>query len=154
MIVDHLMLKLVISRSQESLERVAFVLFVTPVYVLTVLIVLQRIVVLLFLSIEYLLIKLINLITNFTIARLFFEVLLIKTICKVFVLLGHFVFVIVINGSNVLLNVGLMSFIIFVFWDLISYLFVIILFSVINIFKVFIVIGVLLELISDLVKVF
>jgi hypothetical protein len=143
MIIDHLMLKLVISWSQESLERVAFVLFVVPVYVLTVLVVLQRIVVLLFLSIEYLLIKFINLITNFTIARFFFEILLIKTICKVFVLLRNFVFVIVINGSNVLLNVGLMSFIVFVFRDLISYLFVIVLFSVINIFKVFIVIGVL-----------
>ena len=156
-IVDHLMLKLVIGWSHEPLERVdvAFVQFVVPVYVLAILIVLQRIVVLLFLSIDDLLIEFVNLVTDdMAASRCFFDVLLVKTVREVLILLGHFVFIIVINRSNVLLNVGLMSFIIFVFRDRVSQLFVIFLFCVINIFKVFIIIGVLLELINKFFLIF
>ena len=119
-IVDHLMLKLVIGWSHEPFD-VAFVQFVVPVYVLAILIVLQRIVVLLFLSIEDLLIEFVNLVTDdMAASRCFFDVLLVKTVREVLILLGHFVFIIVINRSNVLLNVGLMSFIIFVFRDVFS----------------------------------
>lgn len=120
-IVDYLMLKLVIGWSHEPLERVALVHFVVPVYVLAILIVLQSIVVLLFLFIQDLLIEFFNLVTDKNLAsRFFFEVVKVKTVREVLILLGHFVFIIVINRSNVLLNVGLLSLIIFVFRDLVS----------------------------------
>ena len=145
-VVDHLVLKLVIGTGHETLEWIAFAHLVVPINGLAILIILQGVIVLLFLSIDDLLIKFINLIPNNMSSIWFcFNIILIKTIRKVLILLWNFIFIIIVNRSNVLLYVGLMSFIILVLLNLISYLFIVVLLVIIDIFKVFVVIG-LLEL--------
>lgn len=139
------MLKLVIGWRHKTLECI-FVHLITPIYILPILIILQLVVILLFLSVEYLLLKFVNFFTNAWILRSFFNIFGIQSIGEMFVLLWNLLLIFIIDRSDVLFNVGLLSHIFFVFLDLVSDLLILVLFCGVNIFKEFVVVCVSLDI--------